>query len=178
MLIHDPAKQPFNQGEVIATYRRLIRSMPRANQYLLLYVLDLLSVFARRSMTAAGLSLAVFFIPTFCLLTQAIELAVIFRPGLLSHPAHKSSADHDLSQRVLEFLIAQQDWFMLDIPPPPQTEPESLGSWIPSVLVDYEPFALGDAWNLVSGDNAPTIIRRNTTAGGCTHVKIRNEAVF
>ena len=34
---------------MIATYKRLIRSMPRANQYLLLYVLDLLSVFARKS---------------------------------------------------------------------------------------------------------------------------------
>ena len=43
------AKRPFNQDEVIATYKRLIRSMPRANQYLLLYVLDLLSVFARKS---------------------------------------------------------------------------------------------------------------------------------
>ncbi|KAJ7797087.1 Rho GTPase activation protein, partial [Mycena olivaceomarginata] len=115
MLIHDPAKQPFDQDEVIATYKRLIRSMPRANQYLLLYILDLLSVFARKSdknfMTARA-------------------LAIIFRPGLLgSHPAHKSSADYDLSERVLEFLIAQQDW---------------------------EPFALGGAWNLVSGKNAPT----------------------
>lgn len=43
------AKKPFSQDEVIATYKRLIRSMPRANQYLLLYVLDLLSVFARKS---------------------------------------------------------------------------------------------------------------------------------
>ena len=43
------AKKPYNEDEVIATYKRLIRSMPRANQYLLLYVLDLLSVFARKS---------------------------------------------------------------------------------------------------------------------------------
>jgi hypothetical protein len=26
--------------------------------------------------------------------------------------------EHKLSQAVLEFLIAQQDWFMLDVPPP------------------------------------------------------------
>jgi len=55
------AKKPYNQDEVIATYKRLIRSMPRANQYLLLYVLDLLSVFARKSeknlMTPASTSL-------------------------------------------------------------------------------------------------------------------------
>jgi hypothetical protein len=43
------AKKPYNQEAVIATYKRLIHSMPHANQYLLLYVLDLLSVFARKS---------------------------------------------------------------------------------------------------------------------------------
>ncbi|KIJ51441.1 hypothetical protein M422DRAFT_26857 [Sphaerobolus stellatus SS14] len=101
------AKVPFNQDECIQSFKRLIRSMPRASQYLLLYVLDLLSVFARKSdknlMTAAN-------------------LAVIFRPGMISHPDHELSPDqHRLSQDVLEFMIAHQDWFMLDIPPPPQT---------------------------------------------------------
>lgn len=43
------AKEPFNHDEVVATYKKLITQMPRANQYLLLYVLDLLSVFARKS---------------------------------------------------------------------------------------------------------------------------------
>lgn len=43
------ARKPFNRDEVIARYKRLIRALPRANQYLLLYVLDLLSVFARKS---------------------------------------------------------------------------------------------------------------------------------
>lgn len=38
-----------SQDEIIKTYKQLIRSMPRQNQYLLLYVLDLLSVFARKS---------------------------------------------------------------------------------------------------------------------------------
>jgi hypothetical protein len=32
-----------------------------------------------------------------------------------------SPPEHALSQEVLEFLIAQQDWFMLDIPPPPKS---------------------------------------------------------
>src|ERR1700728_1935696 len=50
------------------------------------------------------------------------DLAVIFRPGLISHPNHEMSPqEHQLSQEVLEFLIAQQDWFMLDIPPPPES---------------------------------------------------------
>lgn len=99
------AKDPFNNEEVVATYKRLIRSMPRANQYLLLYVLDLLSVFARKCERN---------------LMTATNLAVIFRPGLISHPNHEMEPqEHQLSQKVLEFLIAQQDWFMLDIPPPP-----------------------------------------------------------
>ncbi|KAJ7762000.1 Rho GTPase activation protein [Mycena maculata] len=144
------AKQPFNQDEVIATYKRLIRAMPRANQYLLLYVLDLLSVFARKSDKN---------------LMTATNLAVIFRPGLISHPAHEMSpAEHNLSQRVLEFLIAQQDWFMLDIPPPPQHEPGS-ESWDgEDVLVvdDSEHSPVGGAWNLI-GNNAPPMARRKTT---------------
>ncbi|KAJ6507919.1 Rho GTPase activation protein, partial [Mycena vitilis] len=142
------AKQPFNQDEVIATYKRLIRAMPRANQYLLLYVLDLLSVFARKSDKN---------------LMTATNLAVIFRPGLISHPAHEMSPpEHDLSQRVLEFLIAQQDWFMLDIPPPPQ-EPGSPESWDQEVVAPGDPAPIvGGAWNLV-GVNAPPMARRKTT---------------
>lgn len=42
-------RKPFNRDEVIARYKGLIRMLPRPNQYLLLYVLDLLSVFARKS---------------------------------------------------------------------------------------------------------------------------------
>ncbi|EIW83845.1 Rho GTPase activation protein, partial [Coniophora puteana RWD-64-598 SS2] len=95
------AKQPCNHEEVIATYKKLIQKMPRANQYLLLYVLDLLSVFARKSDKN---------------LMNATNLAVIFRPGLISHPNHELTPhEHALSQRVLEFLIEQQDWFLLDI---------------------------------------------------------------
>jgi len=43
------AKKPYDQEAVIAAYKRLIRSMPRANQHLLLYVLDLLFVFSRKA---------------------------------------------------------------------------------------------------------------------------------
>ena len=38
----------------------------------------------------------------------------------MSHPDHELlPTEHQLSQDVLEFLIAHQDWFMLDTPPPP-----------------------------------------------------------
>ncbi|KIK15243.1 hypothetical protein PISMIDRAFT_641217 [Pisolithus microcarpus 441] len=122
------AKKPFNKEEVIATYKHLIQWMPRANRYLLLYVLDLLSVFARKSdknlMTAAN-------------------LAVIFRPGLISHLDHElSPSEHQLSQQVLEFLIALQDWFLLDIPPPPRTQPYT--SWQPSRPSHFSTALLND----------------------------------
>ena len=38
-----------------------------------------------------------------------------------------SPKEHALSQSVLEFLIAQQDWFILDIAPPPEGSPVT--SW-------------------------------------------------
>jgi GTPase-activating protein SAC7 len=51
------------------------------------------------------------------------DLAVIFRPAVLNHPGHEMSPEqHKLSQEVLEFLIEHQDWFMLDIPPPPRQD--------------------------------------------------------
>ncbi|QRW04146.1 Rho-GTPase-activating protein [Ceratobasidium sp. AG-Ba] len=96
------AKQPRDVSEIISTYRRLIKEMPRANQYLLLYVLDLLSVFARKADKN--------------LMTES-NLAVIFRPGIISHPAHEMQPqEHALSQEVLVFLIQHQDHFMLDPP--------------------------------------------------------------
>lgn len=111
------AKTPYNQDMVITTYKKLIHSMPHASQYLLLYVLDLLSVFSRKAEKN---------------LMTAQNLAVIFRPGLMSHPTHElSPSEHRLSQEVLEFLIAHQDWFMLDTPPPPVLPPTPSRSLTP-----------------------------------------------
>lgn len=102
------AEEPFDHTRVIKTFHGLIGALPRANQYLLLYVLDLLSVFARKSDKN---------------LMTTTNLAVIFRPGILSHPDQELSPEqHKLSQEVLEFLINQQDLFLLDIPPPPRND--------------------------------------------------------
>lgn len=69
---------------------------------------------------------------------------MIFRPGLLSHPAHEMSPkEHRLSQEVLEFLIAHQDWFMLDVPPPPRNDSVMLGA--------STPMATSSPWELPSG---------------------------
>ncbi|KAI0696289.1 Rho GTPase activation protein [Cerioporus squamosus] len=146
------AKKPYNEDEVIATYKKLIRSMPRANQYLLLYVLDLLSVFARKSDKN---------------LMTAKNLAVIFRPALIAHPTHEMSPqEHQLSQDVLEFLIKHQDWFMLDIPPPPTTRPSDSAVTVPMA----EPVDLlsssdeeSGGWKLISRDVPKRLDRRRTT---------------
>lgn len=85
--------------EAIRRYKALIRSIPPINQYLLLYVLDLLSVFARKSDIN---------------LMTAPNLALIFQPGVLAHPVHAMRPrEHVLSQHVLEFLIEHQDHFLV-----------------------------------------------------------------
>jgi len=160
-------KQVYNGDEVIATYKRLIKQMPRPNQFLLLYVLDLLSVFSRKSEKN---------------LMTATNLAVIFRPGLISHPHHEMSpGEHALSQKVLEFLIAHQDHFMLDIPPPPI---DSLGSPPPALSdieditvvpsSDEEQSHVGGGWKLVNRVR-PSISRRRTTADSSDSHGILNE---
>ncbi|KAF9648004.1 Rho GTPase activation protein [Thelephora ganbajun] len=147
------AKKPYHQEEVIATYKRLIRSMPRANQYLLLYLLDLLSVFARKSDKN--------------LMTPA-NLAVIFRPAVLSHPDHEMQPqEHRLSQEVLEFLIAHQDWFMLDISPPPTTSAGLMASdEEPDAILSSDEDANGGSWKLVGNAQPSRIVRRRTTTEG------------
>jgi hypothetical protein len=82
----------------VATYQALIRELPPLNKQLLLYILDLLAVFASKSeknrMTSANLS-------------------AIFQPGLLSHPSHDMAPEeYRLSQDVLIFLIENQDHFL------------------------------------------------------------------
>ncbi|KAH8694887.1 putative Rho GTPase activator [Talaromyces proteolyticus] len=88
----------FDYEKAVATYQQLIRELPPLNKQLLLYILDLLAVFASKSeknrMTSANLS-------------------AIFQPGLLSHPSHDMAPnEYRLSQDVLIFLIENQDNFL------------------------------------------------------------------
>ncbi|KAL1968385.1 hypothetical protein VTN77DRAFT_1914 [Rasamsonia byssochlamydoides] len=88
----------FDYDKAVATYQQLIRELPPLNKQLLLYILDLLAVFASKSeknrMTSANLS-------------------AIFQPGLLSHPSHDMAPEeYKLSQDVLIFLIENQDHFL------------------------------------------------------------------
>ncbi|KIX05103.1 uncharacterized protein Z518_05975 [Rhinocladiella mackenziei CBS 650.93] len=83
----------------VTAYQKLITELPPLNRQLLLYILDLLAVFASKSdlnrMTAAN-------------------LAAIFQPGIISHPSHDMSPqEYRLSQDVLIFLIENQDNFLI-----------------------------------------------------------------
>jgi hypothetical protein len=83
----------------VSSYQKLITELPPLNRQLLLYILDLLAVFASKSdlnrMTAGN-------------------LAAIFQPGIISHPTHDMSPnEYRLSQDVLIFLIENQDNFLI-----------------------------------------------------------------
>jgi hypothetical protein len=72
---------------------------------------------------------------------------VIFRPGIMSHPTHElEPGEHQLSQDVLEFLIAHQDWFMLDVPA--GESDEEVGD--------------GEGWSIVHPASAGVARRRTT----------------
>ncbi|RMZ89565.1 hypothetical protein DV736_g3222, partial [Chaetothyriales sp. CBS 134916] len=86
-------------SEAVVAYQKLITELPPLNRQLLLYILDLLAVFASKSdlnrMTAAN-------------------LAAIFQPGIISHPNHDMAPmEYRLSQDVLIFLIENQDHFLI-----------------------------------------------------------------
>ncbi|KAJ6486732.1 Rho GTPase activation protein, partial [Mycena sanguinolenta] len=149
---HVVLRQPFNHDEVIAVFKRAILAMPRANQYLLLYVLDLLSVFARKSDKN---------------LMTATELAAIFEVGLISNPAREMEpAERSLSQRVLEFLIAEQDWFTLEVTSPPPN-PKRNGN----ILVHDEHSTVGGPWSLVNKTHIPVRTPRNTMVSRSSHIE-------
>ena len=89
----------FDANAAIVAYQRLITELPSLNRQLLLYILDLLAVFASKSeqnrMTAPN-------------------LAAIFQPGMLSHPQHDMiPQEYRLSQDVIIFLIDNQDSFLV-----------------------------------------------------------------
>lgn len=89
----------FDEKAAIRTYQQLITELPPLNRQLLLYILDLLAVFAAKSeenrMTSQN-------------------LAAIFQPGMLSHPQHAMAPEeYRLNQCVIIFLIENQDHFLI-----------------------------------------------------------------
>ncbi|CAH1762586.1 7539_t:CDS:2, partial [Entrophospora sp. SA101] len=89
--VHYPTTRVIN-------YQKLIANLPKENQHLLLYILDLLAVFSSKSSEN---------------LMPSSNLASIFQPGVLSHPSHNMSPEqYKLSQEVLGFLIEHQNYFL------------------------------------------------------------------
>ena len=89
----------FDVAKAIVIYQELITELPPLNRQLLLYILDLLAVFASKSDENR---------------MNSQNLAAIFQPGMLSHPLHDMApAEYRLSQDVLIFLIENQDHFLI-----------------------------------------------------------------
>ncbi|KAK6372656.1 GTPase activating protein (GAP) for Rho1p [Lithohypha guttulata] len=85
--------------EVLKIYQGLVRLLPSLHRQLLLYLLDLLAVFASKSdhnrMTAD-------------------RLVVCFQPSLISAPPEKmDEAEHKLAADVGSFLVNWQDHFLI-----------------------------------------------------------------
>ncbi|ORX61432.1 RhoGAP-domain-containing protein [Hesseltinella vesiculosa] len=84
----------------IDAFQGLIRRLPTPHQHLLLYMLDLLRVFATNAASTR---------------MDAANLATVFSPGLLHHPSHSQPIDYKIAQRVIEFLIEFQPLFSMDL---------------------------------------------------------------
>ncbi|KAI9300978.1 Rho GTPase activation protein, partial [Cunninghamella echinulata] len=84
----------------IDAFQSLICQLPTPHQHLLLYVLDLLRLFASNASVTR---------------MDASNLAAVFTPGLLHHPSHNSPIEYKISQRVIEFLIEFQSLFTMDL---------------------------------------------------------------
>ncbi|KAM4068112.1 rhoGAP domain-containing protein [Hirsutella rhossiliensis] len=89
----------FDEKAAIEKYQKLITELPPLNRQLLLYILDLLAVFAAKSDENR---------------MNSQNLAAIFQPGMLSHPTHAMAPEeYRLNQCVLIFLIENQDHFLI-----------------------------------------------------------------
>lgn len=89
----------FDVKNAIVKYQQLIKELPPLNRQLLLYILDLLAVFAAKADENR---------------MNSQNLAAIFQPGMLSHPIHAMAPEeYRLNQCVIIFLIENQDHFLI-----------------------------------------------------------------
>lgn len=89
----------FDVYGAIVKYQQRIKELPPLNRQLLLYILDLLAVFAAKADENR---------------MNSQNLAAIFQPGMLSHPVHAMAPEeYRLNQCVIIFLIENQDHFLI-----------------------------------------------------------------
>lgn len=97
--LDDPLHQEIVQ--TVAVYQDLIARLPNLNRQLLMYILDLLAVFASKSEEN---------------LMPAPNLAAIFQPSILFHPDHDMMPrEYRLSRSVIEFMIEHSNKFLSTI---------------------------------------------------------------
>lgn len=110
-------------------FQKLIQSLEPAHQHLLLYLLDILSLFATAA-TETKMDIP--------------NLAAVFSPGILRHTDHNTPIQYKISQHVIEFLIEFQSLFTMQllvpsrkkkttsslVPPVPLLLPSSVGNQI------------------------------------------------
>ncbi|KAI8381249.1 uncharacterized protein BYT42DRAFT_298899 [Radiomyces spectabilis] len=84
----------------INAFQELIGQLPEAHQHLLLYLLDLLSLFASQAADNR---------------MDAANLASVFCMGILRHPDHNTPIEYKISQGVIEFLIEFQILFSMHL---------------------------------------------------------------
>ncbi|WVQ82115.1 hypothetical protein IAT38_004243 [Cryptococcus sp. DSM 104549] len=92
----------MTEEEAVRDYKKLIQELPKDNSFLLLYILDILSLIDKNSTKN---------------MMHASNLALLFQPGTLSHPRYL--ANHEarmVDQAVLVFLIEHQDQFLMGMP--------------------------------------------------------------
>lgn len=133
----------------IGRYRTLIKSCPQANQYVLLYILDLLALFkhhqAKNKMTAQN-------------------LAIVFQPSILNLPNLTSKSEHTLAVSVIEFLINYQDSFVLGLTPPPPSDKRPEELTMPSATHDLEDYMI------IPSDSDEEVGEYHVHIGGGAHL--------
>uniref|UniRef100_A0A060TC99 ARAD1D34584p n=1 Tax=Blastobotrys adeninivorans TaxID=409370 RepID=A0A060TC99_BLAAD len=97
----DEQKLSDDSKNAIEQYQKLIAQLPSLNRQLLMYILDLLSIFAAKSDENR---------------MPASNLAAIFQPSILSHPSHDMAPEeYHLSRAAIEFLIQHSNKFLSHI---------------------------------------------------------------
>lgn len=98
----------IDEDTVANRYVQLLTELPPLHRQLLLYILDTLAVFASKSEINE---------------MTTVKLAAIFQPAILDHPDHRNVLESKLkSQCVLEFLIENQDNFLIGFQPPAEAK--------------------------------------------------------
>ncbi|GAM87800.1 hypothetical protein ANO11243_058280 [Dothideomycetidae sp. 11243] len=139
----------FDADGAIRVYQGLITELPPLNRQLLLYILDLLAVFASKSDLNK---------------MNTGNLAAIFQPGILSHPQHDlSPQEYRLSQDVLIFLIENQDSFLIGMHGTAADE-----KTVKEVQSGYQPEPARSNSPTTPGRSKPVLGRSNSNASGAS----------